>query len=210
MSDQVFIDLHKIEIRDRIEQTAQADLKKKYASFPSDDGEVPEPKRNKKQKSYNKGDRKLTWQGQAIGCELCKAAGMPERNYKSNTADQCNQKERWKKKLSGNTADKQEAITQHKKAWKDFAKSETRRAEKASKELKELRNLIKGKKSSREKEYRAQEKGKKHKRYTRGKEKPEYSSDSESDESSSSDQDDLWLETSNHEGGQRPYITLIV
>jgi len=51
MSDQVFI-VRKIEIRDRIEQTAQADLKKKYASSPSDDGEVPEPRRNKKQKSY--------------------------------------------------------------------------------------------------------------------------------------------------------------
>ena len=128
---------------------------------------------------------------------------MPERKYKSHTADQCKQKEQWTKKLSGNTADKQEATTQCKKDWKDFAKSETRRAEKASKELKELRNLVKGKKSSRNKEYRAQEKGKKHKHYTRGKEKPEYSSDSESDDSSSSDQDDLWLETSTHEGGSK-------
>ena len=130
---------------------------------------------------------------------------MPERKYKSHTSDQCKQKEQWKKKLSGNTADKQEAIRERKKDWKDYSKSETRRADKATKELKELHHLIRGKGSSRKKEYRAQEKGKKRKRYTKGKEKPDYSSDSESesDNSFSSDQDDLWLETSNHEGGSK-------
>ena len=106
MSDQIFIDhLRKIGIRDRIEQAAQAALKKKYASSPSDDGEVPEPRRDKKKKSYNKGDSKPSWQGETISCELCKAADMPERKYKSHTSDQCKQKEQWKKKLSGNTAD---------------------------------------------------------------------------------------------------------
>jgi len=89
--------------------------------------------------------------------------------------------------------DKQEAIKERKKDWKDYAKSETPMADKATKELKELRYLVRGKGSSRKKEYRAQEKGKKCKCYTKGKEKPEYSSDSEteSDNSFSSDQDDL-------------------
>ena len=172
-------------------RVAQEALKKKYISSHSEAGEVPEPSRKKKVKSYEKGDRKPSWQGEARGCELCKAMEMPERKYRSHSTEKCKQKEQWKTTLSENTADWQEAIAHRKKDWKDFAKSETRRADKAKEQLKELRSLIKDGKSSKKREYRVQQQGKKRKCYSKEGKKPEYSSDSEYFESSSSDHDDF-------------------
>ena len=136
MSHQVFLDhLRKIELRDQKEKNAQEQLKKKYVSSPSDEGEVTEPSRKKKTKFYKKGDhtRKPSWQGEARACDLCKIAGMPQSKYRSHSTDQCKDKEQCKAKLSGNTADRQEAISNRKKDWKQHAKSESRRLEKAGK-----------------------------------------------------------------------------
>ena len=107
-------------------------------------------------------------------------AGMPESKYKSHNTDKCKDKEQWKAKLSGNAADRDEAITSRKKDWKKFAKSESRKLENADAYIKELRTQLK--KKSYKKESRVQEKPKKRKRYDsqypNG--KPVYSSDSDS------------------------------
>jgi hypothetical protein len=180
MSHQEFLDhLRKIEIKDRKEKEAHKLLKKKYDSASAEEGEV-EPPRNKKKKSYEKGTGKPTWQGEARACELCKMAGMPESKYKSHNTDKCKDKEQWKAKLSGNAADRDEAITSRKKDWKKFAKSESRKLERADAYIKEMRTQLK--KKTYRKESRVQEKPKKRKRYDpqypNG--KPVYSSDSDS------------------------------
>jgi len=89
-------------------------------------------------------------------------AGMPESKYKSHNTNKCKDKEQWKAKLSGNTADRTEAISSRTKDWKKAAKSESCKLESTDAYIRELRSQLK--KKSYRKESRVQEKPKKRKR----------------------------------------------
>ena len=110
-------------------------------------------------------------------------AGMPESKYKSHNTNKCKDKEQWKAKLSGNTADRTEAISSRTKDWKKAAKSESCKLESTDAYIRELPSQLK--KKSYKKESRVQEKPKKRKRYSKYDDKPAYSSDSDSSQSSS-------------------------
>jgi len=79
---------------------------------------------------------------------------MPDRKYMSHSTATC--KDPWDKKLSGNAADRREVIAERYKDLKDFAKTETRRADKNRRKLKELRSMLKDDESSSRKEVQAQ------------------------------------------------------
>jgi len=118
-------------IKDNQNRIGKAKIVRKYENA-SDGESSPPSKYPKKVKYQDKPGKKKTWQGEARGCERCKDAGMPPSKYQSHSTSNC--KDNWEKKLSGNSADRQDSVKDRNQSWKLAAGEQRRKHSEACEE----------------------------------------------------------------------------
>ena len=122
------------QMKEQVWTSEKATHAAKRASADSSDDNTGSNKRRKKSKDSKSKSSRMTVQGIARYCQLCKDAGMPHAKYSSHNTNQCKDATEMKAKLSGGSKDRSEATHTWKKEQKALLK-EVKLLKKANKQL---------------------------------------------------------------------------